>query len=134
MNTEQDVPEVLFIMPYMMVLSFQSVEEIPNKTYWPVLLVVLFIMLFKVVITFQCVDIDTAVMLCKIKLHISVLNSDSLGSEWSSLEMIVQSTFTCFVFAYIPPVDATLVPYSPHFIFQTLTCETKKQCYYCVMG
>ena len=61
---EQYFPEVLFIMLYKVVLTFESVDEILNsycvtiqmkatEQFFPV---VLFIMLYKVVLTFESVD------------------------------------------------------------------------------
>ena len=56
---EQNVPVVLFIMLYKLVLTFESVDEIvtiqmkANEQYFPV---VLFIMLYKVVLTNESVD------------------------------------------------------------------------------
>jgi len=59
--TEQYFPVVLFIMLYKVVLTFESVDEIPKcdhsneatEQYFPV---VLFIMLCKVVLTFESVN------------------------------------------------------------------------------
>ena len=59
--TEQYFPVVLFIMPYKVFLTFESVNEIlkshhsneATEQYFPV---VLFIMLYKVVLAFESVD------------------------------------------------------------------------------
>ena len=60
--TEQDFPVTVFIMLYMVVLTFESVDEILKcdhsyesltEQYFPV---TLFIMLYMVVPTFECVD------------------------------------------------------------------------------
>ena len=58
--TEQYFPVVLFIMPYKVVLTFESVDEILKydhsneiEQYFPVLL---FIMRYKVVATFKYVE------------------------------------------------------------------------------
>ena len=59
--TEQYFPVVLFIMPYKVVLTFESVDKSYGVTiqmkateqYFPV---VLFIMLYRVVLTFESVD------------------------------------------------------------------------------
>ena len=53
--TEQYFPEVLFIMLYKVILTFESVDEIlwcdhSNES------VVLFIMLYKVILTFESVN------------------------------------------------------------------------------
>ena len=60
--TEQNFLAVLFIMQYMVVLTFESVDEIlkcnhSNEGYWAVLSCGAVIMLYKVVLTFESVDV-----------------------------------------------------------------------------
>ena len=60
-STEQYLPVDLFITLYKVVLTYDSVDEIPkcghlSESYWAGLSVALFIMLYKEILTFEFMD------------------------------------------------------------------------------